>query len=423
MGETLLPAQSGGLSELIERTGDSIRSLEHSQSTFYQYQMGWRKLSDYFMEHHQVLFSKALAEQYLLELKAKWKGGTIKKWRYKLYRLTVLMLIECAETGQVTWKKHTEDPPQRLRQPAYVLLHQDYLNCLKKEGKGLGTTQVYALVSRQFLEYLEERKVVDLAQVRGKEINTFITFIANQYRPGSMRTVLSALRGFIRFVEDQKLTEFRLSQAIPSSSGRRTPVFPMITAEDERKLLDSANHTTPAGKRNYAMLLLAIRTGLRSIDIISLKLGDIRWKRNNIEIVQAKTGTPLVLPLLTDVGNAIVDYILNGRPDSQQPYLFLHTQAPYRKLSERSGCYGISCKMMKAAGIRQGAKDRRGFHSLRHYVAARLLSEETPLPIISSILGHRNKDSTKVYLSSDLAHLRACALGLTGIEVAKDELL
>ena len=171
------------------------------------------------------------------------------------------------------------------------------------------------------------------------------------------------------------------------------------------------------------MLLLALRTGLRSIDIISLKLGDIQWKRNTIEIVQAKTGTPLVLPLLTDVGNAIVDYILNGRPDSQQPYLFLHTQAPYRKLSEHSACYGISCKMMKAAGIRQDAKDRRGFHSLRHYVATRLLSEETPLPIISSILGHRNKDSTKVYLSSDLVHLRACALGLTGIEVAKEDLL
>ena len=88
-----------------------------------------------------------------------------------------------------------------------------------------------------------------------------------------------------------------------------------------------------SGKRNYAMLLLALRTGLRSIDIVNLKLGDIQWKRNTIEIVQAKTGTPLVLPLLTDVGNAIADYILNGRPDSQQPYIFLRTQAPYRKLS------------------------------------------------------------------------------------------
>jgi integrase len=410
------------LSELIEKTKASIRSFEHSQSTFYQYQMGWNELSGYFIEHHQVLFSNPLAEQYLLELKEKRKTGSIKAWRYKLYRLTVLMLIECDETGRVSWKKHQDNPPMRLHQPAYLLLHRVYLDFLEKEGKAIGTIQIYDLVSRQLLEYLEERKVENLAQVRGSEISAFIPFIAKQYQPGSMRTVLSALRCFIRFVDDQKPTELRLSQAIPSSSGRITRVFPTITTDEEQKLLDSVDSTTPAGKRNYAMLLLALRTGLRSVDIINLKLGDIQWKRNTIEIVQSKTGSPLVLPLLTDVGNAIADYILNGRPESQQPYLFLHTQAPYRKLSASASGYGISCKVMKAAGIRQGPEDRKGFHCFRHYVASRLLSEETPLPIISSILGHRNKDSTKIYLSTDLVHLRACALDLTGIEVTQEEL-
>jgi len=171
------------------------------------------------------------------------------------------------------------------------------------------------------------------------------------------------------------------------------------------------------------MLLLALRTGLRSIDISNLQLINIHWKANTIEIVQEKTGTPLVLPLLTDVGNAIADYILNGRPYSQLPQIFLQTHAPYHKLSGRSSCYSVSRKTMKDAGIRQDNGDQRGFHCLRHSLAARLLSEETPLPIISSILGHRNKDSTKVYLSTDLAHLRACALSLQGIEVTKEELL
>jgi integrase len=238
-----------------------------------------------------------------------------------------------------------------------------------------------------------------------------------------MGTVLSALRSFLRFVETKNLTAFCLSRAIPSSSGRKTVVVPTITSEEEQKLLDSEDRTTASGKRNYAMFLLALRTGLRSIDIVNLKLGDIQWKSNTIEIVQTKTGTPLVLPLLTDVGNAIVDYILNGRPDSQLPYLFLRTQAPYRKLSGHSNCYGISRKMMKKAGIRQGKDDRKGFHCLRHSIAARLLAEEIPLPIISSILGHRDKDSTKIYLSTDLVHLRACALGLTGIEVTREKLL
>jgi site-specific recombinase XerD len=416
MGEILL-------SELIEQTMESIRSFEHSQSTVYQYQMGWGALTDYFIEHDQFMFSKQLAEQFILESKTKLDTRAIKKWRYKLNRLTVLMLIECYEYGHVTWKHHRDDNPTRLLQSAYILLHTDYLNCLEKERKGAGTIRIYETISRQFLEYLEQRKVKDVSEVQLTDVSLFIPFISKQYQPTSMRTVLSALRSFIRFVETKNLTAFCLSRAIPSSSGRKTVVVPTITSEEEQKLLDSEDHTTPSGKRNYAMFLLALRTGLRSIDIVNLKLGDIQWKSNTIEIVQKKTGVPLVLPLLTDVGNAIADYILNGRPDTQQSYLFLRTQAPYRKLLGRSSCYMVSRKMMKAAGIRQGKQDRKGFHCLRHSIAARLLAEQTPLPIISSILGHRDKDSTKIYLSTDLVHLRACALGLAGIEVTKEELL
>jgi integrase len=169
------------------------------------------------------------------------------------------------------------------------------------------------------------------------------------------------------------------------------------------------------------MLLLAIRTGLRSIDITNLKLREIHWNSSTIEVLQEKTNTLLVLPLLSDVGNAIADYILNGRPDSQNAYLFLRSQAPFVNLSGRSVCYGISSKIMKEAGIWQSQEDRKGFHCLRHSVAARLLSEETPLPIIASILGHQDKESTKVYLSADLKHLRLCALTLKGIEVNQEK--
>ena len=128
MGEILL-------SELIEQTMDSIRSFEHSQSTVYQYQMAWGALTDYFIEHNQIMFSKQLAEQFVLESKTKLDTSTIKKWRYKLNRLTVLMLIECYEYDHVTWKHHKDDNPTRLLQSAYILLHTYYLNCLEKERK------------------------------------------------------------------------------------------------------------------------------------------------------------------------------------------------------------------------------------------------------------------------------------------------
>jgi len=411
------------LSELIVRTDDAIKPLGHSQSTMYQYRMGWQEVSKYFSEHDQVLFSKNLAEQFIFEAKAKLDAGSIKKWRFKLIRRTVEMLIGCYEDGHFTWKSHKDDLSTRLHQAAYVLLLKDYLDCLWKEGKSDRTIQFYEMLARQFLEYLEQKNIPEINQVQLKDVSLFLPFISKQYQPTSMRTVLSALRSFLRFVESKHLTELCLSVAIPSSSGRKTSIIPTITLEEERKLLLAEDCTTPLGKRNHAMLLLALRTGLRSIDIVNLKLGDIHWKSNTIEIVQEKTDTPLVLPLLTDIGNAIADYILNGRPSSQQPYIFLRSQAPFQKMAGRSSGYAISCKMMKKAGIRQNKEDQKGFHCLRHSLAAHLLSQETPLPVISSILGHRDKNSTKVYLSTDLEHLRACALGLIGIEVAKEELL
>ncbi|MGZ9222195.1 MAG: tyrosine-type recombinase/integrase [Anaerolineales bacterium] len=332
------------------------------------------------------------------------------------------MLIGCYEDGYFNWKNYKDDLSARLHRTAYVNLLKDYLHDLQRAGKRDQTIQLYETIARQFLEYLEQKSISEFLAVQLTDISLFFSFIAKQYQPTSMRTVFSALRSFMRFVEEKKLTQLRLSNAIPSSSGRKTAIIPTITLEEERKLL-SRDFSSPSGKRNLAMLLLALRTGLRSVDIVNLKLGDIHWKSNTIEIVQEKTGIPLVLPLLSEVGNAIAEYILNGRPLSQETHIFLRSQAPYRKLSGRSTCYAIGHKIMKEAGIRQGKNDREGFHCLRHSLAARLLSEETPLPIISSILGHRDKDSTKVYLSTDLAHLRSCALRLSGIEIAKEELL
>jgi hypothetical protein len=135
------------LSELIQRTNDCSRSFEHRPSTTYQYQMAWKALKDYFVEHDQVMFSKPLAELFIQESKAKLDAGIIKKWRYKLNRIAALMLIECFETGHVTWRFHKEHP-MYLHGSAYIQLFNDYLHYLEEEGKSVGTIQTYQAVSR-----------------------------------------------------------------------------------------------------------------------------------------------------------------------------------------------------------------------------------------------------------------------------------
>lgn len=409
------------LSELINQTKDTIQPLNHSKSTLYQYNLAWKELGAYFRENGHVLFAEPLAQQFVTCSKGDFENGRIKQWRYKLRRLAVQMLIEVNDKGTYTWSYHEKDPNELLSSDM-VKLHQDYITEIAMIGKGAGTIRLYQTISRQFLKYAEIERHKAIAELQLQDISQFIPYISKRYQPTSMRALLSALRCFLRYLEEKGVTQKHLSQAVPSSGARKILAIPTITFQEEQDILSVTTRSTAMGKRNYAMLLLALRTGLRSIDIANLKLLDIKWKTGTIEIVQEKTRRPLILPLLDEVGNAMADYIVNGRPYSQEPYIFLRTQAPFQRLSRHSACYAVSCKIMRDAGIRQGDKERKGFHCLRHSLAARMLAQEVPLPVISSLLGHGNPESTKTYLSTDLEHLRICALSLDGIEVAQEEL-
>ncbi|MCX6055477.1 MAG: tyrosine-type recombinase/integrase, partial [Chloroflexi bacterium] len=288
MGEILL-------SELIEQMMESIHSLGYSRSRLYQYGLACRGLTSDFNENNQVMFSKQLAEQYVFRSGEILRAGTIKKWRYELIRQIVRMLIDFNENGQFIWNCQKYDTPNHLRQPAYELLLNDYVTNLKNGGKAFSTIQTYEIVSRQFLEYLEKKNIQAIADIQLITVSLFIPYISEWYQPTSMRTVLSALRSFLRFVDNKNLKMRDLSLTIPGNFGRKTVIVPTITPEEERKLLGSVDRNTPSGIRNYAMFSLALRTGLRSIDITNLKLSDIHWKTNTIEIKQEKTGTPLLL--------------------------------------------------------------------------------------------------------------------------------
>jgi len=410
------------LTDLIAKTRAEVHLFGQSRSTQYQFDLAWRWLSDYFVLHGQTIFSEQLANQYVKECKKKLVLGFMKIWRYKLIRRSTQFLKDYLNQGNVTWK-HYSFHRMQLTKTTFINLRENFLTKLKEEQKGNGTIQFQETLTLQFLKYLEQNGHIDVGSVDLTTISQFIPFIAKQYQPTSMRTVLSALRVFLRFMEEKDLTSIPLHNAAVLSFGRKTLIIPTLTYEEEKKLFIGLNRDTGADKRNLAMILLALRLGLRSIDIIHLKLDDIHWKQNTLNIIQEKTKTSLILPLLPDVGNAIADYILNKRPVSIEPYIFLRSTAPYRKMLGRSSCYGVSVKLMRKAGIRQKKGDRKGFHCLRHSAAARLLEAGTPLPVISSVMGHRDKDSTKIYLSTDLEHLRSCALGLDGLEVTRQELL
>ncbi|QQE78437.1 site-specific integrase [Alicyclobacillus sp. SO9] len=410
------------LQELIVRTRDGIRPMHHSQSTVWQYEYSWRKLCDYFSKHGVSSFSEKLAQQFIIEIRKQYETGAIKRWKFKLFRKATSLLGEYHQTGCVTWRHAPKWDSGGLKSASLITIMDDYTRYLKKQDYGGGTIGLYKTVCNQFLMYLEQESHHDLSQLTLRDVSRFIPFASALYQSTSMRTVLSSLRCFLRYADHMHLTHSDLAYAVPSSSARKTQTVPTITSEEEQRLLARIDRGTPVGMRNYAIVLLALRLGLRSIDIVQLKLENIKWGTNSIEITQQKTGRQLAIPLLADVGNALVDYLQNGRPTSQDSHVFLKSVAPYTPLSPTAGLYSLISNCMKYAEVRQAKDERRGPHVLRHSLAARLLIAETPLPVISGILGHADKDSTKIYLSTDLEHLRACALGTAGIEVSTEEL-
>ena len=168
------------------------------------------------------------------------------------------------------------------------------------------------------------------------------------------------------------------------------------------------------------MILLALRLGLRSSDVLNLKLSDVDWTNNTLSLVQQKTGEPLTLPLLPEVGNALAAYILNGRPASSSPNIFLRTVAPFTKVT-RSVCYESTVRNLKPDLNREN--EQHGLHILRRTRASQMLADGISSSMIASFLGHRNMRSIDVYLSTDHANLRDCALTLAGIDTAVEVLV
>lgn len=158
--------------------------------------------------------------------------------------------------------------------------------------------------------------------------------------------------------------------------------------------------------------------GLRAGDIRTLKLDNLRCAESTIEIAQAKTGTPLSLPLTSEVGEALIDYLKLGRPQTTHREVFLKVTPPFDPFDENNHLHHIITYWRQLAGITFRSSQKRGIHSLRHTLATRLLEKGTPFTTIAEILGHTSLESTRIYAKADVEALRGVALDLEEVNHA-----
>jgi len=180
--------------------------------------------------------------------------------------------------------------------------------------------------------------------------------------------------------------------------------------DDVKKLLASIDRDSAKGKRDFAILLMITHLGLRVSDIRNMKLSSLNWNRKIITLSVQKTRQALELPLLDDIGWAIIDYLKNGRPKTVCDRLFVRHRAPFDSFGENASFYNELHRYMQVAGITPPTCVHCGLHSLRSTLARNMLEAQTPLPVIAEVLGHANINTTSIYLKIDLEGLRKCAL-------------
>ena len=229
----------------------------------------------------------------------------------------------------------------------------------------------------------------------------------------ALQGAIQHLRSFLRQLHNCGLISDLGSVLISPRVYRLEDIPSALRTEEINKVLQCTRRDSrPVGLRDYAMLLLLSTYGLRAGEVVALRLQDVDWGHDRLQIRHSKTGTYSELPLLKAPGEAILEYLRRGRPQTNCAEVFVRAKAPYRAF--RSGTlYAALQERLKAADVTPQGKS--GTHAFRHARAVSLLQRDIPLKVIGDVLGHRSVQSTMTYLKLDAEALRDVALEIPGV--------
>jgi site-specific recombinase XerD len=289
----------------------------------------------------------------------------------------------------------------------------DEYQCYLLQERGLAKTSLlnYVPFAEQLLSDRFGPSAMDLSELTAQKVTKFLQSKARQLRPGRAKLLVTALRSFLRYLRYRGEISVDLAGCVPPVAAWSFSTVPkFLPAGTVQRVLDQCERDTPDGKRNYAVLLLLARLGLRACEIVALSLDDIDWDTGRITI-RCKGGRWAQLPLPADAGEAIAIYLRTGRPRCACRHVFLRHRAPLRGFGDSITVSTIVRRVLIRAGIDSA---RKGAHLFRHTLATDLLREGASLDEIGELLRHRSPNTTAVYAKVDLTALRTLALPWPG---------
>ena len=290
----------------------------------------------------------------------------------------------------------------------YKVLLNDYLNLDEFKILNESTINHKRLTLILFFNFMYERNITHISLVRQSDVYNFLQYINDRYNSSRKSHASFILRHFFNYTYQNKMTEFSGVQLLPVIfTNKRDRILSFYSLSEIKEILNSIDKDSFHGKRDYTILLLFIETGIRSSDLRNLKISDIQWDKNLITFTQYKTKIQNFLTVSDNLKFALIDYLKNERPKSSSTYLFITPKS--------SGQYAASSihQIVSSYFIKGNidiSKRHHGPHALRHSLANNLLSSNAPMHVIQNVLGHKNLNTTQIYLNIDIESLKKFAL-------------
>lgn len=382
------------IDELYEQLTVVLQEEKYAKSTIQLYQEHVKRIKKFMLTNGITYYSPTIAAKYYREeVETKdYKDTTKRYFRTVIRRLNDI----CSGTGFIysVPRKDLSVPEQ------YHSVATAYLEHCRKVGNRQITIKTKERLLHLFLTYLDEKNCKSFEDINSSEIIRFSISLRN-------KEFYPELRDFFRYLFAQGYIEKDFSTLVPKfNRGIRIPETYDISEINE--IENAVNRTSPPGKRDYAILLLASRLGIRAGDIASLKLDSLDFENQRISFIQNKTGSVSELYMIPEIKAALMDYLSTERPASTSDYVFLKSCAPYSEISYSVVSFVVKKHMIRSSVNISGKK--HGPHSLRASLASSMVNDGVPYETVRKVLGHDSPNAIKHYARLDIQMLRKCAL-------------
>lgn len=401
--------QKKPLKELLEGLAQELLRLGYTEGSMNFYRNRWKKIIQFAEERNEIYYSEQLGIDFVeshYQIFEKDFNRTISQ--KDTQELRVIRMIGDFQLHHAVLRRYYKHQ-EILTNSYYKGVSNGFKKYCEYKDYSKVTVDHYVKQAERFMDYLISQGIHDCRNIKLPVINGYVRTLAG-YTYKTVEQIICSIRSFLRYLQEQDILKTDLASKTPMVQARKQTRIPSVwTKEELDALIGAIDRGSPKGKRDYAIILLACVLGLRVTDIKSLTFDCFHWAEKKLIFTQSKTRERVTLPIPSKVGWAVIDYLKYGRPKVDSPFVFIRHLAPFQPFSESDHLHQLIRDYMRIAHL-PTLKKHRGMHSLRHTAASRMLEHDTPLAVISDILGHTDTNSTAIYLKVDINKLKECCL-------------